>query len=75
MSATATAYRFRNNPSQGRRYSIWVERFIADAGTRPVLEWFDTIADAAAAASEMQADGRFYGIWSYVRSQETADAG
>lgn len=75
MPATATVYRFRNNPAQGRRYSVWVERFITDAGTRPVLEWFDTMADAAEAASEMQADGRFHGIWSYVRSQETADAG
>jgi ABC-type proline/glycine betaine transport system substrate-binding protein len=70
----ATAYRFRNNPSRGCRYSIYVQRFITDAGTRPVLEWFHTMEDAIAAAEEMQADGRFYGISSYVRSLATADS-
>ena len=68
-------YRFRNRPGTGCRYSIYAERFITDAGTRPVLEWFETMDDAKAAAAEMQADGRFYGICSYVRSQETADNG
>ena len=67
------SYQFRNNSSKRRRYSVWVERFITDAGTRPVLEWFDTAEDAQQAVDEMLADGRFYGISSYVRSQETAD--
>jgi hypothetical protein len=66
-------YQFRNNPSTGRRYSIWVERFITDIGTRPVLEWFDTMEDAIQAAEEMKQDGRFFGICSYVRSQQVAD--
>jgi hypothetical protein len=66
-------YQFRNNPSRGRRYSIYVERFQTDAGIRPALEWFDTMSEATQAAAEMVADGRFSGIHSYVRSQETAD--
>jgi hypothetical protein len=39
-----------------------------------VLEWFTTMDDAIQAADEMKADGRFYGIHSYTRSQEAADA-
>ncbi|MGA1624882.1 MAG: hypothetical protein ACO4AJ_04525 [Prochlorothrix sp.] len=71
---TVTTYRFRNNPGAGCRYSIYVERFCTSAGVRPVLEWFRTMDEAIEAADEMQADGRFLGIHSYVRSQETADA-
>ena len=68
------AYRFRNTPSKGMRYSVHVQRFVTDAGTVPVLEWFATMDEATLAASEMEADGRFYGISSYVRSQEAADS-
>ena len=71
---TVVTYRFRNNPGGGCRYSIYVERFVTSAGVRPVLEWFRTMDDAIDAAEEMRADGRFLGIHSYVRSQETADA-
>ena len=68
------AYKFRNRPGRGYRFSVYVERFITDAGTAPVLEWFATMDEAIAAVAEMQADGRFHGIHSHVRSQETADA-
>lgn len=67
-------YRFRNTPSRGCRYSIYVQRFTTEHGTVPVLEWFHTLEDARQAAAEMAEDGRFYGIHSYTRSQETADA-
>ena len=67
-------YQFRNNSSKRLRYSVWVERFVTDAGTCPVLEWFSTAAEAKQAVQEMINDGRFHGIHSYVRSQEAADA-
>lgn len=73
-TCTVTTYRFRNHSGKGKRYSIYVERFITAAGVCGVLEWFDTMDEALAAVQEMQADGRFYGIHSYVRSQEAADA-
>jgi len=66
-------YRFRNNPPRGRRYSLWAY-FTTDLGRVPILEWFDTAEDLIAAAGEMQTDGRFSGLASYCRSQETADA-
>ncbi|MFZ9960601.1 MAG: hypothetical protein ACO3GP_09430 [Candidatus Limnocylindrus sp.] len=69
-----TTYRFRNNPGYGCRYSVYVERFVTASGVSGVLEWFHTLDEALAAADEMRADGRFLGIHSYVRSQETADA-
>ena len=65
-------YRFRNTPSKGCRYSIYVQRFVTDVGTIPVLEWFHTMEEAQTAADEMIADGRFFGISSYVRSIEAA---
>jgi hypothetical protein len=68
------AYRFRNFSPKGKRYSVYVQRFETQAGVRPVVEWFSTMDEAQAAVDEMIADGRFYGICSYVRSQETADA-
>jgi hypothetical protein len=68
------AYKFRNTPGTTCRYSVYVERFITDVGTIPVLEWFKTPEEAQQAVDEMIADGRFHGICSYVRSQETADA-
>jgi len=74
MPKTVVTYRFRNNPSQGKRYSVYVERFCTSAGVTYALEWFDTMDEAIAAAEEMKADGRFLGIHSYVRSQEAADA-
>jgi hypothetical protein len=69
-----TTYKFRNLASRGRRYSIYVERFVTASGTRPVTEWFDTMDQAIVAAKEMKADGRFFGISSYVRSQAAADS-
>ena len=69
-----TRYQFRNNASRGRRYSVYVDRFITDVGTQPVVEWFDALQDAMDAADEMKADGRFYGIHIYVRSQEFANS-
>lgn len=66
-------YRFRHTPSRGCKYSIYVERFISSAGTTSVLQWFKTMEEAQLATDEMKADGRFHGIHSYVRSQETAD--
>lgn len=65
-------YRFRKNKSAGCRYSIYVERFVTDIGTIPVLEWFPTMSEAVDAANEMKADGRFHGICSYIRSPEAA---
>lgn len=73
-TSTVTTYRFRNHNGRGKRYSIYVERFVTAAGVCGVLEWFDTMDEAIAAAEEMRADGRFYGIHSYVRSQACADA-
>lgn len=67
-------YQFRNNHGRGCRYSVWVQRFTTEHGTRPVLEWFHTMEEQQAAVDEMIADGRFSGISSYSRSQETADA-
>lgn len=53
---------------------MWVQRFTTEHGTRPVLEWFHSMDEAQTAVDEMIADGRFSGISSYSRSQETADA-
>jgi hypothetical protein len=52
---------------------VWVQRFTTEHGTRPVLEFFQTMEEAQTAVDEMIADGRFSGISSYTRSQETAD--
>ena len=73
MACTVTTYRFRNHPSKGCRYSLYVEAFVTSAGVRPVLEWFPTMAEAIEAAEEMKADGRFLRISSYVRSSEVAE--
>jgi hypothetical protein len=74
MTCTVTTYKFRNRPARGCRYSVYVERFVTSAGVTPVLEWFPTIQEAIDAVEEMKADGRFLGISSYVRSDETANA-
>ena len=68
------SYQFRNNNPKGCRYSVWVQRFKTEHGTRPVLEFFHSMEEAQTAVDEMIADGRFSGISSYSRSQETADA-
>lgn len=69
------SYKFRNHTSQGKRWSVYIQRFITDAGTcGGLIEWFDSYADAELAAEEMKRDGRFYGLSIYCRSQETADA-
>jgi|DEB0MinimDraft_3_1074331.scaffolds.fasta_scaffold20634_3 hypothetical protein len=68
-----TNYTFRNNIGKGKRWSIYVERFVTSHGVIPVLEWFSTYEDAELAAEEMRRDGRFFGIHIYNRSQETAD--
>ena len=74
MTSTATTYRFRKNDGKGLRYSVYVERFVTSAGVTPVLEWFPTLDEAIEAIEEMQADGRFHGIFGYIRSQDMADA-
>ena len=67
-------YKFRNHNGKGKRWSVYVQRFITDVGTMPgIIEWFDSYDDAEMAAEEMKHDGRFYGIHIYSRSQETAD--
>lgn len=68
------SYTFRNVKGTGKRWSVYAQRFITDAGTTSVLEWFDSYEDAELAAEEMYRDGRFQGICIYNRSQETADA-
>ena len=65
-------YQFRNNHPSGCRYSVYVQRFVTDAGTTRVLEWFHTMQEAQTAVDEMIADGRFFGISSYSRSLEAA---
>ena len=67
-------YKFRNHSGKGKRWSVYVQRFITDKGTMGgLIEWFDSFVDAELAAEEMRRDGRFYGIHIYNRSQETAD--
>jgi 6-phosphogluconate dehydrogenase len=69
------SYKFRNHSGKGKRWSVYVQRFITDIGIMPgIIEWFDSYEDAELAAEEMKRDGRFYGIHIYNRSQETADA-
>lgn len=69
----AMPYRFRHNESKGCRYSLWASRFETSAGVISVLQWFRTAEEQTAARAEMEADPRFSGIASYVRSQEIAD--
>ena len=71
---TQTPYKFRNHAGLGKRWSVYAERYITDAGMIPVLEWFNTYEDAELAAEEMRRAGNFFGIHIYCRSQETADA-
>jgi len=67
-------YKFHNHSGKGKRWSVYVQRFITDKGTMGgLIEWFDSFVDAELAAEEMRRDGRFYGIHIYNRSQETAD--
>ena len=68
-------YKFHNHNGKGKRWSVYIQRFITDKGTIPgLIEWFDSYADAELVAEEMKRDGRFYGLHIYCRSQETADA-
>lgn len=66
-------YTFRRHNSKGKRWSVYVQRFMTDISCTNALEWFDTYNEANQAADEMKADGRFSGISIYCRSQETAD--